>query len=58
VPLMLRTVCCAMARALALYYKSLRTMPTLMRRGNTSDRPYMGVMTYNVLAFFCIKTIR
>jgi hypothetical protein len=26
VPLMLRTVCCAMARALALYYRSLRTV--------------------------------
>jgi hypothetical protein len=40
VPLMLHTVCCAMARALALYYRSLRTTSTLLRRGNISGRPY------------------
>ena len=34
--LMLRTVCCAMAGALALYYRSLRTVPTLLRMGNIS----------------------
>jgi hypothetical protein len=33
VPLMLRIVCCAMAGALALYYRSLRTASTLLRRG-------------------------
>jgi hypothetical protein len=32
VPLMLHTVCCAMAGALALYYRSLETAPTLLRR--------------------------
>ena len=40
VPLMLRTVCfCAMAEALALYYRSLETASTLLRRGKISDRP-------------------
>jgi hypothetical protein len=47
-----------MDRALAFYYRSLGTMPTLLRRGNISDRPYMRVMTYNALALFCIKIIR
>jgi hypothetical protein len=32
VPLMLRTVCCAMAGVLALYYMSLRIASTLLRR--------------------------
>jgi hypothetical protein len=58
VPFMLRTVCCAMAGAPALYYRSLETAPTLLRRDNISGRPCMGVMTYNALAFFYIKTIR
>jgi hypothetical protein len=40
VSLMLRTVCCAMAGALALYYKSLKTASTLLRMGNISGRPY------------------
>jgi hypothetical protein len=31
VSLMLRTVCCAMAKVLALYYKSLETVSTLLR---------------------------
>jgi hypothetical protein len=31
VPLMLCTVCCAMARALTLYYRSLWIAPTLLR---------------------------
>ena len=40
VPLMLRTVCFrAMARVLALYYRSLRTASTLLRRGKISGRP-------------------
>jgi hypothetical protein len=37
VPLMLHTVYCAMARTLALYYRSLGTTPTLLRMGNISD---------------------
>jgi hypothetical protein len=56
--LMLCTVCCAMAGVLALYYRSLGTAPTLLRRGNILGRPCMRVMTYNALAFSCIKTIR
>jgi hypothetical protein len=40
VPLVLRTVCCAMAGALALYYRSLGTASTLLRMGNISGRPY------------------
>jgi hypothetical protein len=51
VPLMLRAVCCTMARALELYYRSLGTASTLLRRDNFSGRPCMGVMTYNVLTF-------
>jgi hypothetical protein len=34
VPLMLCTVCCAMAKTLALYYRSLWTALTLLRMGN------------------------
>jgi hypothetical protein len=34
VPLVLSTVYCAMAGAPALYYKSIRTAPTLLRMGN------------------------
>jgi hypothetical protein len=37
----------SVAGALALYYKSLKTSPTLLRRGNILGRPYMIVMTYN-----------
>jgi hypothetical protein len=44
-----------MAGALALYYRSLRTAPTLLRKGNISGRPCMRVMTYNALAFFALK---
>jgi hypothetical protein len=40
VPLMLHTVCCAMARALALYYRFVKIASTLLRRGNISGRPY------------------
>jgi hypothetical protein len=39
VPLMLRMVCCVMAEALALYYRSLGTTPTLLRMGSISGRP-------------------
>jgi hypothetical protein len=56
--LMLCMVYCAMAGALALYYRSLGIVPTLLRRGIISDRPCTGIMTYNALAFLCIKIIR
>jgi hypothetical protein len=55
--LMLCTVCCTMAGALALYYKSLRTASTLLRMGNISGRPYIVVMTYKVLAFSALKRL-
>ena len=56
VPLMLRTVCfCAMAGALALYYRLFGTASTLLRNDKISGRPYMGVMTYNALVFFALK---
>jgi hypothetical protein len=55
VPLMLRMVCCSMARALALYYRSLETAPTLLRRANISGRPCMRVMTYNALTLSALK---
>ena len=38
--LILRTVCCAMGRALAIYYRSLETLPTLLRSDNISGGPY------------------
>jgi hypothetical protein len=40
VPLMLHTICCAMVGALALYYRSLKTVSTLLRRSNISGRSY------------------
>ena len=56
VPLMLRTVCFrAMARALALYHRSLGTASTLLRMGKISGKPYMGVMTYNALFISALK---
>ena len=56
VPLMLRMICFyAMARALALYYRSLWTTSTLLKMGKISGRPYMGVMTYNALLFSASK---
>jgi hypothetical protein len=51
VPQMLRTICCTMTGALALYYRSIGTISTLLRRSNISGRPCMGVMTYNALFF-------
>jgi hypothetical protein len=57
-PLMLRMVYYAMAVTLALYYRSLGTASTLLRMGNISGRPCMGVMIYKALSFFRIKTIR
>jgi hypothetical protein len=56
--LMLGMICCAMVGALALYYRSLGTAPTLLRRGNILSRPCMRVITCNALAFSYIKTIR
>jgi hypothetical protein len=40
VPLVLRIVCCAMARTPALYYRSLGIMSTLLRMVNILGRPY------------------
>jgi hypothetical protein len=57
VPLMLHMVCCAMARALTLYYRSIGTTPTLLKKGNISGRSCMGVMTYNTLAFSKLKQL-
>jgi hypothetical protein len=45
VPLVLRTVYCAMVGVLALYYRSLETAPTLLRRGNISSKPCCWTMT-------------
>jgi hypothetical protein len=39
-PLVLRTVCCTMVGALALYYRSLGIASTLLRMGNIPGRPY------------------
>jgi hypothetical protein len=38
--LVLRMVCCAMARTLRLYYRFFETTSTLLRMGNISGRPY------------------
>jgi hypothetical protein len=54
---MLRAVCYAMAGALALYYRSLGIASTLLRRGNISDRPFIGVMTYKALYFSALKPL-
>jgi hypothetical protein len=45
VSLMLHMVCSAIVRALTLYYRSLGTALTLLRRGNISGRPYFLTMT-------------
>jgi hypothetical protein len=57
VPPVLRTVCCAMARALALHYRSLGIASTLLRRGNISGRPCMRVITYKALSFSASKQL-
>jgi hypothetical protein len=57
IPLMLRMVCYVMVGVLALYYRSLKTALTLLRRGNISGRPCMGVMTYKALDFSALKQI-
>jgi hypothetical protein len=54
VPLMLCTVRYAMAGALVLYNWLLGMASTLLRRGNISGQPCMGVMTYKVLYFFAL----
>jgi hypothetical protein len=46
-----------MARVLALYYKSFGIASTLLRRGNISGRPCMGVMTYKALSFSASKQL-
>jgi hypothetical protein len=46
-----------MARALALYYRSIGIASTLLRNGNISGRPYMGVMTNKALAFSVLKRL-
>jgi hypothetical protein len=55
-PLMLRTICYAMAGALTLYYRSLGIASTLLR-SNISDRPCMEVMTYKALYFSALKQL-
>jgi hypothetical protein len=57
VSLMLRMVCCVMAGALALYYRSLGTASTFLRRDNILGRPCMEVMTCNALAFSALKQL-
>jgi hypothetical protein len=57
VSLMLHTVCCAIVGALALYYRFFGTTPTLLRKGNISGIPCMGVMTYNALTFSILKQL-
>ena len=46
---------CTMAGAPALYYKTLRTTPILLRMDDTSSRPYIRVMTYKTLVFPALK---
>jgi uncharacterized protein (DUF2237 family) len=57
VPLMLHIVCCAITGELVLYYRSLGTAPTLLRRDNISGRPCRRVMTYKALDFFALKQL-
>ena len=46
-----------MAKALALYYRSLGTVSTLLRMGKIFDRLYMRVLTYNALTFSELKQL-
>jgi hypothetical protein len=46
-----------MAGALTLYYRSLGTASTLLRRDNISGRPCMEVMTYKALSFPASKQL-
>jgi hypothetical protein len=45
VPLVLHMIHCAMVVAPTLYYRSLRTVLTLLRMGNISSRPYCLTIT-------------
>jgi hypothetical protein len=54
---MLRMVCYVMAGALALSYRSLGTVSTLLKMGNISGRPCMRVMTYKALDFSILKQL-
>jgi hypothetical protein len=56
-PLMLRMVCCAMAGALVLYYRSFGTASTLLRMGNILGKPCMLVITCKALSFSASKQI-
>jgi hypothetical protein len=70
--LMLRMVCYAMAGALALYYRSLGTASTLLRRGNIDEcylvlvhtplftfvRPLVLLIFTNLTCFVCFVLIR
>jgi hypothetical protein len=56
-PLVLRTVCYAMARALTLYYRFFGIASTLLRIGNISGRSCMRVMTYKALSFPASKQL-
>ena len=58
VSLMLYTVCYAMAVTLVLYYRSLGTTPILLKMDSILGKLCMRVITYNVLDFSCIKTIK
>ena len=51
VPLVLRMVCCAMAGASTLYYRSLRTASTLLRMGNILGRPYCYFISYASITY-------
>jgi hypothetical protein len=44
-----------MTRASALYYRFLRTTPTLLRMCKISGKPYIRVMTYKILVFLALK---
>ena len=62
VPLMLHTVCCAMAGVLALYYRSLGTASIPLRKGNISGILYCWIINvvyviciYHLLYISCIK---
>jgi hypothetical protein len=39
----------------ALYYRSLGTAPTLLRRGKISGKPYVRVITYKALVSPALK---
>ena len=55
VPLVLRTVCCEMAGARALYYRSLGTTSTMLRRNNISSRLYYYFISYAYITHISIS---